>query len=100
MYHFCTFGINMNCFGHKATSSNFSQTTNFSKTFSPKDFISQLIDRGMVMRLSATALNNLRSQIKLIASQSKLHVHGFGLHTGERSFVSLDDSDNISILLS
>ena len=48
------------------------------------------------------ALNNLRSQNKSITSLSKLHVyciHGFGLHTENASFVSLDDLDNISIFL-
>ena len=44
----------------------------------------------------------MRSQNKSITSLSKLHVyciHGFGLHTENASFVSLDDLDNISIFL-
>ena len=42
----------------------------------------------------------MKSQIKSITSQTKLHVyciHGFVLHSEEASFVSLDDLDNISI---
>ena len=44
----------------------------------------------------------MRSQNKSITSLSKLHaycIHGFGLHTENASFVSLDDLDNIAILL-
>ena len=47
-------------------------------------------------------LNNLRLQIKSIASQTKLHVcciHGLEFHTEEVSLVYLDDLDNISFLL-
>ena len=67
------------------------------------------MDRRMVMRLSAvslkflwTTLNNLRSKIKSLTSQTKLHVyckHGFGFHT-RGSFVCMfiDDLDNISFL--
>ena len=57
--------------------------TNFSQITTP-----QLIDGGVVKRLSATSkqfllidLNNLRSQVKSIKSQTKLHVyckHGSG----------------------
>ena len=66
----------------------------------------------MVMRLSATSkwfwcllitLNNLRSQIKSVTSQTKLHIcckHRFGCVQHEEGlFVSLDDLDNISFLL-
>ena len=61
------------------------------------------------MRLSATpkwflliVLNNLRSQLKSITLQIKLHVyckHGFGLHNEEVSCISLDDLNNIFVLL-